>query len=107
MPPEWEYLHAVSVELDETGLCYEVLDTMGTVRERLTWPLPEPVTDAWQEIAAGEPQLAPSFGDAPDVAGCLRRHRSLTRGSQTILCAWNDDAWLSPLWIGLIGPEQR
>jgi hypothetical protein len=107
MPPEWEYLHAVSVELDESGLRYDVLDTTGAARERLTWPPPEPAPAAWQEIAAGKPQLAPSFGDAPewlDISGVTARSPA---GSQTILCAWNDDAWLPPLWIGLIGPEQR
>ena len=107
MPPEWEYLHAVSVELDETGLRYEVLDTTGTVRERLSWPLVEPEPDAWQEIPAGEPQPSPRFGELPawlDISGVTAHSPS---GSQTILCAWNEDAWLPPLWIGLIGPEQR
>lgn len=107
MPPEWEYLHAVSAELDDSGLRYEVLDTTGEVRERLTWPLPEPAADAWQEIAAGEPQPAPRFDESPvwlDVSGVAAPSPA---GSQTILCAWNEDAWLPPLWIGLIGPEQR
>jgi hypothetical protein len=107
MPPEWEYLHAVSVELDESGLRYEVLDTTGAVRERLSWPLPEPAADAWQEIAAGEPITAPSFAEALlwlDVSGVTAPSPT---GSQTILCAWNEDPWLPPLWIGLTGPEQR
>jgi hypothetical protein len=107
MPPEWEYLHTVSVDLDETGLRYEVLDTTGSVRERLTWPLPEPEPDAWQEIAAGDIYEAPRLSDDPvwlDVSGVTAPSPA---GSQTILCAWNDDAWLPPLWIGLIGPEQH
>ena len=107
MPPEWEYLHAVSVNLDETGLRYEVLDTMGAVREQLAWPLEEPAPEVWQEIAAGELHPAPLFDEAPvwlDVTGVTAASPS---GSQTILCAWNDDAWLPPLWLGLIGPEQR
>jgi hypothetical protein len=107
MPPEWEYLHAVRVELDETGLRYEVLDTTGAVRERLTWPIPDPLPKAWHEITAGEPCQAPRIGEAPvwlDVSGVTA---PTPVGSQTILCAWNDDAWLPPLWVGLIGPEQR
>lgn len=107
MPPEWEYLHAVSVDLDKSGLRYEVLDTTGAVRERLAWPPPEPAPDAWQEIAAGETNEAPHFGEGAlwlDVSGVTAPSPT---GSQTILSAWNDDAWLPPLWIGLIGPEQR
>lgn len=107
MPPEWEYLHAVRAELDEQGLRYEVLDTTGAVRERLEWPLPEPAPGAWQEMAAGEANAAPRFGESPvwlDVSGVTAPSPS---GYQTILCAWNDDAWLPPLWLGLVGPEQR
>lgn len=107
MPPEWEYLHAVSVDLDETGLRHEVLDTDGAVRERLSWPPLEPAPDAWIEIAAGAPHLSPRFAEAPvwlEVSGITTPSPSW---SQTILCAWNDDAWLPPLWLGLVGPEQR
>jgi hypothetical protein len=107
MPPEWEYLHAVSAELDESGLSYKVLDTTGAVRERLTWPPLEPAVDAWQEITAPGPQQSPRFDETPvwlDVSGVTA---PTPAGSQTILCAWNDDAWLPPLWIGLTGPEQR
>jgi hypothetical protein len=107
LPPEWEFLHAVSAELDQFGLRYEVLDTTGAVRERLTWPPPEPTADAWQEIATDDPHPSPHFAEAPawlDVSGVTAPSPA---GSQTILCAWNDDAWLPPLWIGLIGPEQH
>ncbi|MDQ2652487.1 MAG: hypothetical protein M3Z20_05510, partial [Chloroflexota bacterium] len=68
---------------------------------------PEPAADAWQEILAGGLGPAPRFDEAPvwlDVSGVTA---PAPAGSQTILCAWNDDAWLPPLWIGLIGPEQR
>lgn len=107
MPPEWEYLHAVRVELDETSLRYEVLDTTGAVRERLAWPPSEPPADAWQELVAGAPLPSPHFADALvwlDISGVTAPSPA---GSQTILCAGNDDAWLPPLWLGLIGPEQR
>ena len=107
MPPEWEYLHALRVEVDEAGLRYDVLDTTGAVREQLAWPIPEPAADAWQEIAAQGAERAPSFADDPvwlDISGVTTPSPT---GSQTILCARNDDAWLPPLWIGLIGPEQR
>ena len=107
MPPEWEYLHAMTVELDERGLRYEVLDTTGAVRERMAWPPPEPAQHAWQELAASKTHSAPRFGETLvwlDVSGVTA---PFPTGSQTMLCAWNDDAWLPPLWIGLIGPEQR
>lgn len=107
MPPEWEYLHAMSVELDDSGLRYEVLDTTGAVRERLTWPVVEPEADAWQEIPAGETRPAPNFGEDLSWLEVSGVTTPLPTGSQTILCAWNDDAWLPPLWIGFIGPEHR
>ena len=53
MPEGIEYLHFVQAALDARGLRYQVLDTAGRVRERLTWPLLPP-SEQWDALPAGE-----------------------------------------------------
>lgn len=49
MPEGTEYLHAVQIALDSKGLRYQVLDTSGAVRDRLSWPLPDMKGLNWAE----------------------------------------------------------
>jgi hypothetical protein len=49
MPEGTEYLHAVQIALDDQGLRYQVLDTSGAVRDRLSWPLPDMESSGWAE----------------------------------------------------------
>lgn len=119
MPESVEYLHALQAALDEDGLRYQVLDTDGTVRESLTWPLADLAPYDWQPLAGG-------INDAP-FKSKVPRHTSATGESvyllslkftgvaplpeggarQTILSAWNSGPHLAPLWIGLIGANNQ
>ena len=62
MPEGIEYLHCVQGALDAEGVRYQVLDTEGRVRERLSWPLPLADVTEWQTLPAG-------VGEAPLVGG--------------------------------------
>ena len=53
MPEESEYLHAIQAAIDAAGLRYQVLDTEGRVRERLSWPLALPAATTWQMLPPG------------------------------------------------------
>lgn len=106
MPEEFEYLHCVQAALDADGLRYQVLDTEGAVRERLSWPLELPPCETWKPFVPGARRagadgeiLAWRFqGILP--AGCGGQ-------PQTLLSAWTDGSAMAPLWIGLTGPRHR
>lgn len=109
MPEGIEYLHCVAAVLDEAGLRYQVLDTNGVVRERLSWPLPT-LDREWRELRTGENE-APLFGRLdPDCVVIFRfkgwTGAALTSTAQTLL-SMSSPGLLEPLWIGLRGPEQR
>jgi hypothetical protein len=110
MPEEIEYLHCVQAALDPAGLRYQVLDTAGRIRERLSWPLEFPSDHCWRMLDAG-------VNDAP-VEGRLEAGSMValhftghaaprgTSGVQTLLAAF-DAGVLAPLWIGLRGRDQQ
>lgn len=113
MPEESEYLHAVQAAIDADGLRYQVLDTAGTIREWLSWPPSLPPVADWPALAPGD-QPAPWPPSAPDPAtarlACFAFSgvaASDGAAPQTLLAGWTPGPGLSPLWIGLIGPEQR
>lgn len=120
MPEGLEYLHCVQAAIDETGLRYQVLDTAGQRREWLHWPVSLPPSTQWQAVATGETS-APFRASVTSVAAANRndsadllvwRFRGQTTAGadgspQTLLSAWNAGAALAPLWIGLLGVEQR
>jgi len=114
MPEEIEYLHCVQAAVDAGGLRYQVLDTTGQRREWLQWPLSLPPSPQWQTLALGE-QAAPFSpgGHTADATGLVvwRMQGHAAAGEdgspQTLLAAWEDDAALAPLWVGLVGREQR
>jgi hypothetical protein len=109
MPEGIEYHHAVQAALDAQGLRYQVLDSQGAVRERLSWPPALPPEDQWRCLAGGE-HPAPLTGEAePDCIIALRlRGRTAGTGAgpaQTLVSAFTQGVQ-SPLWIGLRGPAQ-
>ncbi|HEY8599669.1 MAG TPA: metallophosphoesterase [Thermomicrobiales bacterium] len=115
MPKETEYLHCVQAALDATGLRYQVLDTNGQVREWLSWPLALPPAETWQALPHGE-QPAPAFAAVPTdrptadlIAWQFRGDCTMESAgdAQTLLAGWEPGPGLSPLWIGLLGREQR
>ena len=105
MPEEIEYLHAVQVALDADALRYQVLDDTGVIREALAWPPVLPPSATWpswsshQQTTAAEPMIR-----VWQVTGVTS---ATPGGSQTLVSGWSQQAGLPPLWIGLIGPEQR
>lgn len=108
MPEELEYLHAVQVALDAHGLRYQVLDDTGVMRELLEWPPKLTRSGTWNHLEPHQP-ARPLPDDAnPIVAWRFSGATPATGGAaQTLLSGWNRDSALPPLWIGLIGPENR
>lgn len=104
MPEDSEYHHCVQASLDDEGLRYLVIDTAGTVRERLSWPLNIPPTDGWAAFPSGE-QSAPSPLTAWRFTGIAETTN--VGPPQTFVSGWNDGPDLAPLWIGLTGRTQR
>ena len=115
MPPETEYHHCVQVALDNAGLRYQTLDTVGWRREALSWPFALPPVAEWAPVRRGD-QAAPSFtmpaaGDRADalIAWRFRADTLPTAagGAQTLLAGWDPGPGLATLWLGLLGAEQR
>lgn len=115
MPEGFEYLHCLQAALDEQGLRYQVLDSSGHVRERLSWPVALPAADGWEAVEGDGRVLGTLFASSTitsndNRAVALRfRGRSGSRtakGWQTLLSAATDEA-LAPVWLGLRGPCQR
>jgi hypothetical protein len=105
MPEEIEYLHAVQVALDAASLRYQVLDDSGVVRERLTWPPAIPPVSTWSSMPNGPVTSSnTSLIQVWYFAGILP---SAAGGSQTLVSGWTSERGLPPIWVGLIGPEQR
>lgn len=114
MPPESEYLHCVQAAVDADGLRYQVLDTEGQRREGLHWPFVLPPSNQWQALPQGEsaaPFRPTSFSTtaADLLVWRFQGHAAADEEGtpQTLLSAWNTGSGLTPLWIGLIGGEQR
>ncbi|KJC61631.1 hypothetical protein UP10_07135 [Bradyrhizobium sp. LTSPM299] len=108
MPEGVEYLHCVQVALDDDGLRYQVLDTEGTVRERLRWPLPSFGEGGWTTLPRGISPAPFSGAPAPGTVIALRLsgHTAVNAAApQTILCA-PVPGMIAPLWLGLRGPKQ-
>lgn len=110
MPEGIEYLHCVQAALDADGLRYQVLDTEGRARERLSWPLNLPPVGRWHPLPAGESEALAAGAPASDrIVAFHFTGRSAPAGdgsAQTLLCAGRP-GFQPPLWIGLRGPEQR
>ena len=109
MPEGIEYLHCLQAALDGHGLRYQVLDPAGQVREGLTWPFELPSSATWARWESGAAEAAPAV-----TPWQLRAWRfsgvcapAISGEAQTLLCGWNADASLPPIWIGLRGAESR
>lgn len=110
MPEGVEYLHCVQAALDAGGLRYQVLDTEGSVRERLDWPFRLPAVARWQELAAGEQPAPFSGGPSADRIAAFRfvgRTAPAGDGSPQTLVTAFQPGFLPALWVGLGGLEQR
>lgn len=108
MPEGVEYLHCVQASLDKDGLRYQVLDTDGVVRERLTWPLPSFGDGGWTTLPCGISPAPLSGVAAPGTVVALRlsgHTAAETAAPQTLLCA-PVPGMIAPLWLGLRGPTQ-
>jgi hypothetical protein len=108
MPESVEYLHCVQAALDADGLRYQVLDTEGVVRERLTWPLPSFIDDEWISLPRGPgPALFSGLPEPGSVVGLqLAGHTAdAVAAPQTLLCM-PVPGNIEPLWLGLRGPRQ-
>jgi len=108
MPEGIEYLHAVQMAVDQSGLRYQVLDSAGRVRERLDWPLSLPSEDLWTKLP--ETKVSP-FNDTP-VPLCVWKISGLAADDadgtpQTFLCASDGEARLPLFWLGLTGCDQK
>lgn len=115
MPEGVEYLHCVQAALDARGLRYQVLDTSGRVREWLKWPLEIPPSTTWEQFEGGAQKASVLVGKKLETT---QAHFAVWRFSgicppgvsgqpQTLLCGWNNDQALAPIWIGVRGSEQR
>jgi hypothetical protein len=109
MPEGVEYLHCVQVALDAQGLRCQVLDTEGSVRERMEWPLPDPDPSNWRQLPPGE---AEAMFTGPVQSGSTIELRLTGRSAttnvapaQTVFTAFKPDL-IAPFWLGLRGPNQ-
>lgn len=117
MPEGIEYLHCVQAALDEGGLRYQVLDTTGTVREWLSWPLLLPPSQSWMEFAPDESKSHlhhDTVGLETSAHFIVWNFAGQAASSdfgapQTLLNGWRVEAEdaIRPTWIGLEGHEQR
>jgi Calcineurin-like phosphoesterase len=115
MPGATEYLHLLQGALDEIGLRYQVIDTNGSLREWLQWPVQLSAVSSWQPIPDGAaPALPkPSGWDArPGTQHALAFDFRGTLGAgsgedQTLLSAWDDNEGPHILWVGLSDVDQR
>jgi hypothetical protein len=113
MPEGAEYHHCVQAALDADGLRYQVLDTAGHVREWLNWPLRLPPVADWRSVAEGHSPTAWISSGGDTQAMLIAWHFAGARSAetsgeaQTLLCGWDPGPSLAPLWIGLLGEEQR
>jgi hypothetical protein len=109
MPEGIEYLHLVQASLDSDGLCYQVIDSEGRVRETLSWPLILPPAAAWRELPEGE-LAAQVRGSLVNELVALRMTgwtaAEAIPEAQTLFSAFNPGE-PARLWIGLRGNEQR
>lgn len=108
MPEGVEYLHCVQAALDRDGLRYQVLDTEGVVRERLSWPLPSLDEAAWLRLPAGPSPVPWPGPPAPASVIALKlsgRTAMEIAAPQTLLSALAPGK-IAPLWLGLRGATQ-
>jgi hypothetical protein len=104
-----EYLHCSQCAIDATGLRCQTLDSAGTVRERFAWPLELPQDIQWQTLPSGVSAVS-----APELRARVTllkfsgtQAQAVESSAETLLSAWDSAARLSPLWIGLCGPQRE
>jgi hypothetical protein len=108
MPGQTEYHHLVQVAVDQIGVRYQVLDTMGRRREWLRWPMSLPSAESWKPVLAdSNAQSSLSISGQPQRSGQSRlilwrltgQSVAQAEDDQTILCSSNDVTGPPPVWI--------
>lgn len=115
MPEGVEYLHCVQMALEAGRLRYQTLDTGGSIREWLAWPLEIPSSNQWKRLAWG-PQPSPLVDEDRQQALQTRLMVWQFEGicappgsgeAQTLISGWTPGPALAPWWLGFRGPENR
>lgn len=113
MPDGVEYLHALQVALDESGLRYQVLDAEGKVREWLMWNWEIPDSSTWRPFDAASPVVLPS--------DCLHQVENAVLiiweitgqlcsddySPTTLICMNHESDGLPTLWLGVTGHDHH
>ena len=111
-PGASEYLHAVQLAIDHRGLRYQVRDTEGRVREKLSWPCKLPATQHWRDVALAEARGTLASLDWSKEVVALRltgsfKQEQQPRVDQTIFCGIDSSEGVEPVWIGIDGDSGR
>jgi hypothetical protein len=115
MPKETEYHHCLQVALDSDGFRYQVLDISGRVCEWLSWPIQQPLSGTGTHLETGDQPAPVSFDCGRNASQALLLAwrfsgtcSTIAQGqAQTLLAGWDPGPGLAPLWIGLLGSENR
>ncbi len=112
MPGRTEYLHAVQMAVDDSGLRYQVLDIAGKVRESLVWPFSLPKVDAWTTLTSQNIKaIMTGSSVSKGIVGWRFRgtigRTNLKQQASTLLCGWNNGEGVATVWIGFDGNPPR
>ena len=113
MPEGIEYLHLVQAAIDNSGICYQVLDKKGVRNEWLRWPISLPPSNKWNKLSNDTVTLKCKNWGKPN-------HHSITVWNisgqicndaygcpQTFISGTDSIENIPSIWIGLTGLKQR
>jgi hypothetical protein len=104
MPEGVEYLHCVQAAFDEEGLRYQVLDTDGAIRERLSGRCQSPIPHSGGKYRLGETDaLFSGHLKSERIVELRLKWRTGTEevaSAQTIFSLFSPGVF-APLWLGL------
>lgn len=112
MPSRSEYLHAVQMAVDDTGLRYRVLGVDGKSHESLAWPFQLPSSSEWKGLNKSD---CTATLNSQAVSGAIVAWRFQGQVSktppagppQTLLCGWDSMEGVATVWIGFEGSPSR
>lgn len=114
MPEGIEYLHVVQASLDSNGICYQVLDKNGDIREWLKWPIELPNSDQWIDLSVNNNMInniqcenwSNRTYQCCIVLNISGKMSNGTSGSpQTFLCGTDSSLNMPIIWAGLTGMD--